>query len=239
VTIAVSELDVSKGFEGRVLACRPAAEGLVAVSIDVRGTPLVGAHLFPGQYVRVSAAGQEHSFFAIASPPGPDGGTLELLVKRAPGTADAIACAPIGSSVRLSPPLGRGFPLERARGKHIVLVATGSGISPIRSLIGSIRRDRASYGEVTLYFGARTPSAFAYQEELAAWERDGIRVVRTVSRPHGGTWTGLTGYVQAHLPEARLEDTVAFLCGQDAMIRGVADVLTSRGMPGDAVFTNV
>ena len=89
------------------------------------------------------------------------------------------------------------------------------------------------------YFGARTPSAFAYQEELAAWERDGIRVVRTVSRPHGGTWTGLTGYVQAHLPHARLEDTVAFLCGQDAMIRGVADVLTSRGMPGDAVFTNV
>jgi NAD(P)H-flavin reductase len=225
-------------FEGRIASRRRAAEDLVALVIDVRSTPLADAHVHPGQYVRVGLPGQDHTFFAIARAPDAGRATLELLVKRGSPIADALAGAPIGSAVRVSPPLGRGFPLERARGRDVMLVATGSGISPIRSLIGAIRASRTDFGRVTLYWGARTPSAFAYLEELAAWERDGIDVVRTVSRPHGATWTGLTGYVQAHLPQRDLAGSVAFLCGQEEMIRGVAEALVARGMPRDAVLTN-
>lgn len=226
-------------FEGRIASRRVAAVDLVALAIDVTGTPLAGARVHPGQYVRVGLPGQDHTFFAIAATPEPERATLELLVKRGTPVADALAGAPIGAAVRVSPPLGRGFPLERARGRDVVLVATGAGISPIRSLIGAIRAARREFGAVTLYWGARTPASFAYLEELAAWERDGIHVVRTVSRPHGATWTGLTGYVQAHLPERDLARAVAFLCGQDEMVRGVADALAARGMPREAILTNL
>jgi sulfhydrogenase subunit gamma (sulfur reductase) len=238
---------MSELHEAKLIATRPAGEGLVALTIDVRGTPLVGTHLHPGQYVKLTTAEHPQSFFAIASAPGEHGAELELLIKRGTPLAEALASAPLGATLKLSAPLGKGFPLAEARGKDVLLVATGSGISPIRSLIGSIRVERAVFGTVTLYWGARTPHAFAYEEEWAAWEHDRIRIVRTVSKPlaEGGAlppggpeWTGLTGYVQAHLQGGSFSGAVAFLCGQKAMIEGVAAELERRGMPRSAVFTN-
>ena len=182
-----------------IASIRPAAEGLLAVTLDVGATPLAGAHLQPGQYVKLEVPGHGGSFFAIASPPDPEGDTFELLVK----TGSAVAGSDRGAAVLVSAPLGRGFPLAEARGKNILLVATGTGISPIRSLIGSIRKERAVYRAVSLYWGARTPHSFAYPDEWAAWEKDGIEIVRTVSQSSHGDWKGLTGYVQTHLQSRR------------------------------------
>jgi NAD(P)H-flavin reductase len=120
----------------------------------------------------------------------------------------------------------------------LLLFATGSGISPIRSVIASVRRERDAYGRVTLYFGARTPSAFAYSDELHEWEAGGIRVVSTVSQPGVSGWQGLTGYVQAHLGEEPLDNVMAFLCGQSQMVQGVKATLQARGVPTSAVHLN-
>ena len=143
-----------------------------------------------------------------------------------------------GAQVQSRRPEGRGFPLVQARGRNLLLFATGSGISPIRSVIESVRQERSAYGRVTLYFGARTPQAFAYEDELQHWEAAGIRVVRTVSQPGASGWQGLTGYVQAHLGEVPVEDTLAFVCGQSGMVQGVMDALRTRGLPREAIHLN-
>src|SRR5262249_29960363 len=151
-----------------------------AVDVDVRGTPLARQHAVPGQYGIVAIDGVGQSFFAIASPPEGREDVLEFLVKGGSAVADALKGAEVGAMLRISKPMGTGFPIERARAKDVVLVATGSGISPIRSLIEVILRQRSAFGKITLYYGARTPNSFAYEEDLARWEKEGIRVVRTV-----------------------------------------------------------
>jgi NAD(P)H-flavin reductase len=216
----------------------PAAEGLTELVLDIGGTPLVGTHRTPGQYVRLSLPGVGESMFAIASPPEPFGTRWEFLLKGGSALADALVKLKPGAQVLSRRPEGRGFPLVHARGGHVLLFATGSGISPIRSVIESIRQERSAYGQVTLYFGARTPQAFAYEDELQHWEAAGIRVVRTVSQPGASGWQGLTGYVQEHLGEQRVEETVAFVCGQSSMVQGVIDVLRTRGLPREAIHLN-
>ncbi|QSQ20560.1 NAD-binding oxidoreductase [Pyxidicoccus parkwayensis] len=216
----------------------PSADGLTDLVLDIQGTPLVGSHVHPGQYVRLRLPGQEEGLFALASPPEPGGTHWELLLKGGSPLPDALIRLRPGDRVEVSAPEGRGFPLERARGHDLLLFATGSGISPIRSVIRSIRRERDAYGRVTLYFGARTPSAFAYSDELHEWEAGGIRVVRTVSQPGASGWQGLTGYVQAHLGEEHLEDVVAFICGQAEMVQGVKTTLQARGVPTSVIYLN-
>ena len=216
----------------------PAADGLTDLVLDIEGTPLVGTHAHPGQYVRLRLPGQAEGIFAIASPPDPRGTRWEFLLKDGAPLPGALIRLRPGARVEVSPPEGRGFPLERARGRDLLLFATGSGISPIRSVIASIRRERDAYGRVTLYFGARTPSAFAYSDELHEWEAGGIRVVRTVSQPGVSGWQGLTGYVQGHLGEEPLENVMAFLCGQSEMVQGVKATLQARGVPTSAVHLN-
>ncbi len=220
-------------------AVRPAAEGLTFLRLDVRNTPLVGTHQLPGQYVKLSMEGLGEGFFAIASPPDPQGAAFDFLIKGGAKLADALVASAPGARLSVSTPAGKGYPLEKARGKNVLLFATGSGISPIHSLLQLIRRERAAYGEVTLYFGARTPLGFAYSSEIDAWEKkDGIQVIRTVSRPGESGWPGLTGYVQTHLKEVRVENAVAFICGQKGMVQGVTEALVSRGLPKENIFLN-
>lgn len=226
-------------YEGRVAANVPAAAGLYDIHVDVTGTPLVGTHSAPGQYLRLAIEQVGEGIFAIASGPDVDGHTFELLVKGGSPCADALIDAQPGARVRLTAPEGPGFPLERGFGRRVLLFATGSGISAIRSLVLSIRRDREEFKDVTLYFGARSPDAFAYARELADWEQEGIRVVRTISQKDASGWEGLTGYVQMHLPDERLDDAIAFVCGQAEMVEGVKAALQDHGMPEAQIFQNV
>ena len=132
--------------------------------------------------------------------------------------------------------LGGIHPPDRIR--DLVLVATGSGISPVRSVVETIVPRRSDFGIVSLYFGAQTPSSFAFREDFEAWRAASIDVFPVVSRPQDTGWTGLTGYVQTHLDGVHLSTALAFLCGQKGMVEAVRKVLTERGMPADSIFLN-
>jgi sulfhydrogenase subunit gamma (sulfur reductase) len=228
---------MSDWYGARVAARRPEGNGLTHLELDVSGTPLAGSHLRAGQYVKLSLDGKKEALFALASRPHERGTRFELLIKSGAPVADAAAALEAGASVMLSLPQGKGFPLEAARGKDVLFVATGSGLSPIRSALEVVRADRASYGDVTLYVGARTPGHFPYAAHLAAWEREGIRVHRVVSQPGSSGWKGLTGYVQSHLGGVRT-DAVAFLAGHKGMIEAVTALLGERGLPKERIFLN-
>jgi len=229
---------MTQWFPATLVARSPAADGLTDLTLDVSTGPLAGTHQRPGQYVHLRLPGHEEGLFAIASPPGASG-QWDLLVKEGSTLPNALIVLPLGSQVEVSRPEGRGFPLEQVRGKDLLLFATGSGISPIRSVIESIRQEREAYGRVTLYFGARTPAAFAYVKEFAVWELSRIRVVPTVSQPGASGWQGLTGYVQAHLADEPLTPgTIAFVCGQAEMVEGVVKALKARGLAPGSIHQN-
>jgi NAD(P)H-flavin reductase len=220
-----------------LVARSPAAEGLTDLTLELSESPLRDTHQRPGQYVHLRLPGHEEGLFALASAPGRP--RWDLLVKEGSPLTTALIHWPLGAKVEVSLPEGRGFPLEQARGHELLLFATGSGISPIRSVIESIRQEREAYGRVTLYFGVRTPSSFAYARDFEAWEQARIRVVRTVSQPGASGWQGLTGYVQAHLAEESLSPgTRAFVCGQKEMVQGVMEALRARGLPEGAISQN-
>lgn len=229
---------MTERFEAKVRQTRPAAAGLIELGLDVRGTGVEESYRRPGQYVALGAPGGEEALFAIASPPGGREGRLAFLIKRGSPTADALAALGPGQLVRISRAGGPGFPIELAEGKDVLLFATGSGIGAVRSVVGVLVRDRRRYGKITLYFGARTPDAFAYAHEFDTWRSAGIDVVPTVSRPGSSGWEGLTGYVQSHVPEGRLDQEVAFVCGQRDMVRGVTRALVARGLPAQRVYLN-
>jgi NAD(P)H-flavin reductase len=229
---------MTQWYPATLVARSPSADGLTDLTLDVSHTALPGAHQRPGQYIHLRLPGHEEGLFALASPPN-QGTRWDLLVKEGSPLTTALLQVPLGTGVDVSWPEGRGFPLERARGKDLLLFATGSGISPIRSVIESILRHREAYGRVTLYFGVRTPSSFAYAKDFETWERAHIRVVRTVSQPETSGWQGLTGYVQAHLDEEPLAPgTLAFICGQHEMVQEVMGALRTRGLPDSSICQN-
>ena len=225
----------------RLTQVHPEAEELLEIAVDLGGTDLAATHTLPGQYVQMKRPGDEKaSFIAIASAPGAED-RFEFLLKRGAPLADRIASGAHGDVVEITGAQGRGFPAAAHVGKHLWLFAAGSGISAIRSLIGYVARRRPDYMDVTLFYGARTPRHFAYQDEVAAWEAAGVKVIQTVSRPDADQpWPGATGYVQDHLAAECCPpgEVAVFVCGMKGMNEGIAAELKKIGIAEPVLLTN-
>jgi NAD(P)H-flavin reductase len=203
--------------------------------------PLRDLHRVPGQVVKLRTPSGAEGYFALASAPS-ESGRAELLIKRGGAVADeAVATARVGAPVEVTAPFGRGFPIDEARGRDVLLFAAGSGITPIRALVQHLT-ETGSARSAKLFYGERAPSEFAYAAEHAAWEAAGVHVVLCVSRPTE-QWVGARGYVQA-VAQAHgfeglaLDETAAYLCGPKPMIEGVKKTLAAAGLAAERAYLN-
>jgi NAD(P)H-flavin reductase len=212
------------------------AEELVGLRVHVPES-VAHSYTIPGQYVQLAVKGQPPAFLAIASPPGhPE---LEFLIKGSEATAALVALAP-GDHVEVSLAQGKGYPVLAHKGHDVLLFAVGSGIAPIRSLIGYLAEHRQDYAGVTLFYGARTHAHVPYVDEAAKWEAAGVAVVRMLSQPDQPREGFAAGYVHeaVRVHPVQPGQTVAFVCGMPAMVVGVSAELKTLGVPAERIFQN-
>jgi NAD(P)H-flavin reductase len=198
-------------------------------------------HLRPGQVVKIRT-GHGEGFFALASAPDP-GGHADLLVKRGKPVADAaIARAEPGESLELTAPFGKGFPVEDALGRDVLLFAAGSAIAPVRALVQHLLKERERFNRITLFYGQRHWAEFAYLGEALSWERGGVRVVHCPSGADDA-WEGVRGRVQEVARTLAFAgsvpgETAAFVSGMAAMVDDVRRTLAEAGVPPERVHVN-
>ncbi|MEU2266703.1 FAD/NAD(P)-binding protein [Streptomyces olindensis] len=158
---------------------------------------------------------------------------------RSVGAVSAALCAlRPGSQVGLRGPFGTGWGLERAAGQDIVVVTGGIGIAPLRPLVLAALAARRAYGRLNLLVGSRTADDLLYADRMRAWaDSHGPPLCRvTVDRP-SPAWWGHVGLVTTLLNSARFvpQNTTAYVCGPEAMIRATARDLLHRGLRGDRI----
>jgi NAD(P)H-flavin reductase len=227
--------------EVRVLDAWDETRGLRALRLSMPFA-FARAHERPGQVVKV-ATPQGEGYFALASAPATEP-RADLLLKRGHPVADAaIAAARPGAALDVSSPFGKGFPWEEARGKDVLLFAAGSGIAPIRALLQHLVALRGDFQRVTLFYGQRHDTEFAYLQEHLDWERHGVRVVLCPSSSDHDAWPGVRGRVQEvaralALGGAAPGNSVAFVCGMTAMVTDVKATLAEAGVPPERVHLN-
>jgi NAD(P)H-flavin reductase len=199
-------------------------------------------HERPGQLLRMRLPGGEVGHFALATAPAPHG-KVDLLLRRGSAPVDElIAGLDAGAQVEVSAPFGPGFPIEAANGHPVLMVATGSGITPLRALLHDFLARRGELRDVKLFYGQPTPEDFPYASEHAGWRAAGLDLHLVCSRA-GASWTGERGYVQDALGRelarhAIPEDSVAYLCGVEGMVVAVREMLLAAKMPKERILLN-
>lgn len=187
----------------------------------------------PGQFVEVSVLGVGEAPISISSSPSRSNGTFELCVRRAGDLTGVIHQKEVGDQLGIRGPYGRGFPMERFRGKDILFAPGGLGLAPARSVINQVLDDRGRYGRVTILYGARNPSELLFKDELKEWEeRDDVELRVTVDRPDD-EWTGNVGVITTLFSKASVypRNTVAITIGPPIMYRFVLMELLGKGIP--------
>jgi mutator protein MutT len=191
-----------------------------------------------GQHIWISVEPDTRRPYSIASPPSRPT-ELTLCFNRVPyGMAsNALAGREPGSSVLYSGPVG-GFVVDEASARDLLFVASGTGLSPLRSMILDLLERRVSR-RIDLLFGTRRRGDLLYPDEFRHLESHfaTFRYHPTLSRPGDEDWTGLRGRVTAVLPrlftDLRARD--AYVCGRPEMIRDATEVLAGLGMPRQAI----
>lgn len=193
----------------------------------------------PGQFAMLTAFGVGEVPISVSGL-GDDGqgraDRLQHTVRAVGAVTRALHAAQPGHPIGVRGPFGTGWKVAAAAGHDIVVVAGGIGLAPLRPVLLAALADRSRYGRIILLAGGRSPSDLLYVDELQRWRRDGVEVAVTVDRP-GGDWTGHVGLVTALIKPARLDpnNSAAFVCGPDVMMRFTADALVGVGIPAHRV----
>lgn len=205
----------------------PGVSTLMLVPLD--GGPSIS--FAPGQIGMIGLPGIGEVPISFSSDPAER--TRVAMTIRAVGavTSALVALSP-GAGVGLRGPFGRSWPLAESDDRDMVVIAGGLGLCPLRSLVVEAATRRARLRSLTVVHGARTPNDLLFKVDLEAWRRrPGLDLLLTVEEPDS-SWPGDVGTVTAVLDRAvpRPEETVAMLCGPDAMLHDVGLALEDRGV---------
>jgi len=196
-----------------------------------------------GQFAELSLLGCGEAPIGIASSPL-DADYIEFTVKRyATGVVStALHHSEVGRVMGVRGPLGNGFPVDKMRGKNVVIISGGFAVTTLRSTIRYLLHPevRDQVNDITVVYGARSPGELCYQSEFFEWEqRDDIDVHLTVDKADA-TWTRREGFVPAVVQEVKPSstDAVCLICGPPIMIKFTIPVLKEFGFdPADTYLS--
>lgn len=192
-----------------------------------------------GQYVslQVSERGERRSYSICSSPEVTHG--FELLIDITPqgvGTKylDALQ---FGQEVNVLMPLGMFTVPENSDEDSLVLIATGSGIAPFKSMILDQLQNKQDQRQITLNWGLREVNQMFWQDEFQelAESFPNFHFHPVISKPTP-EWPLCRGRVTDCLKTHEFNPKAGFyLCGNEPMVIDVKAFLAEKGIPADHI----
>lgn len=194
----------------------------------------------PGQYARLRVPGttEWRSYSMLTTPD--DRPALGFLVKLLPGGAmsDFLRGGPpVGSEMEVEGPFG-AF-LLKPEAPAYVLIAGGTGLAPLLSMLDTLRARRGPKPAVTLCFACETIDDLFYEEELelrSFWMPRLDARIAVTSPPDD--YAGTVGNPVSLIEDRDFgEGAEAYVCGPPGMIAAAISRLTAIGLPSSDIHT--
>jgi ring-1,2-phenylacetyl-CoA epoxidase subunit PaaE len=228
----------------RVAAVEPLCDDAAAVTFDVPDEAAADFAFKPGQSltVRKTIHGTEQRrSYSIYSP---EGAAPRIGVREVPGGAISgrlVHELRPGDELDVQPPSGNFAADPEAGGRH-VLIAAGSGITPILSIAASVLRHPESH--VTLFYGNRRTSSVMFVDELSDLKDTygpRLQLVHVLSREprrvelFSGRLDGerVRRLMQLLVPLSAVDHF--WLCGPFGMVTDTREALQHLGVPDERI----
>jgi len=186
----------------------------------------------PGQFVFVSSFGLGEAPFGIANAAG-RGPLVDFAVARLGSVTTGLHELGEGDIVGVRGPLGNSFPMDKFKGKNLVVIGGGIGGAPLRPVIQHVLDHRPEYGRLTILWAARRPDLLVFTDEYDEWRSaPDTSLHLTVDIPNE-TWTHDTGLITQLLEKVApsSENAVTITCGPPVMIFHTTNLLAKMGFP--------
>lgn len=239
IAVSLGEVQAARAVSGRVVAREQLTHDIIELRIQLDDS----LRYKPGQFAELSLQslpGLSRSYsFATAVRPDSQ---ISFFVRQVPGgvfTTHVHKHVAVGERVTVNGP--RGDFWLRPDTAPLLLIAGGSGLAPILSLLEDAR-ERAVSRPVTLLFGARSQDDLYALDNIRAlaaeWPARFDFIPVLSDEPEGSGWAGERGYVTTRLNERTTPDCHAYLCGPPAMIDAAAVLLQEQGVAREHIHAD-
>ena len=169
----------------------------------------------PGQFFEVSIPKYGEAPISVS---GIGENFVDLIIRRIGKVTNEVFENYKGDKLLLRGPYGNGFNIDDYKGKDIIIIAGGTGLSPVRGVVNYFAEHKEERGNMTLICGFKSPKDVLFKEDLKVWDSL-INLIVTVDNADGeeGYKEGL---VTKYIPDIKIsENTAAIVVGPPAMMR--------------------
>jgi anaerobic sulfite reductase subunit B len=134
-------------------------------------------------------------------------------------------------------PYGNGFTVGDYADRELVIIAGGTGVSPVRGVIAHFASQNTDVKKLTVIAGFKTPEDILFKNDFEVWKKRAT-VVLTVDKD-GGNAGFPVGLVTEYIPKLDIQDlntAAAIVVGPPPMMRFSTKGLIERGFKENNIW---
>lgn len=180
-------------------------------------------------------------YFTISSSPSEKDILLTVKIPDKPSTfKSALKNLPIGESVYATS-LEGDFTEPKDVKNHYVFIAGGIGITPFRSIIMHLLKQKTRIS-LTLFYSAHSPEEFVFKDIFDKAEKEiGLKTIYVLSDNPPQNWQGETGHIDDVMIKRHVSNekqTVYYMSGPQPMVVAYEKTLSDMGISKSHIKTD-
>ena len=188
----------------------------------------------PGQFFEVSLPKYGEAPISVS---GIGNDFVELTIRKVGKVTNEIFEHYVGEKLFIRGPYGNGFDMDNYKGKELLVVAGGTGLSPVRGVVDHFASNPNEVKSLTLVAGFKTPADILFFEDIGRWKQTS-EVILTVDCKDDDFACHL-GLVTEHLSKLEFEDiktAVAVVVGPPPMMHFTCLELLKEGFKEENIW---
>ena len=170
----------------------------------------------PGQFFQLSIPMIGEAPISVS---GINNNSIEFTIRKVGRVTDEIFKRQVGEHFFMRGPYGNGFDVSQYKNKELVIIAGGTGLSPVRGVVDYFANHLDEVKKFTLIAGFKSPESVLFKTDIKRWENQ-FDVRLTVDEADE-TYKGKIGFVTTVIPELTfdaIENVAVIVVGPGMMM---------------------
>jgi len=227
--------------EAQIIERIEESPGLFTLRLRFTDPQIQAAYQFePGQFNMLYLYGVGEIAISIVSDPK-DERIVGHTIRAVGRVSNAMSCLKAGEFIGVRGPYGRGWPLQAAEQRDVVVVTGGLGCAPVVSVINYIAHRRERFGKLNIVQGVKHSSDFFWQERYDRWREMPDTRVLLAADSGEPIWPWHIGLVTDLFDQLDFDpDRVSvMLCGPEGMMRVVVRQMLQKKVAESEIWLSM
>lgn len=190
----------------------------------------------PGQFFEVSLPKYGEAPISVS---GITEDLIDLTIRKVGHVTNEIFEHGVGQTLLIRGPYGNGFDLEQYKNKELIVIAGGTGVSPVRGVVDYFANNINQCKSLTVVAGFKSTANILFREDFKAWEKT-AKTILTIDTPEEG-YNGNVGFVTDYVPKLEIKNMSEVECivvGPPSMMKFTTAALIKHGVPENQIWVS-